>query len=727
MFASIPHSVLRNDLSSCSVILPHHDFLLLLFLFLFLFLRLFSPFSFSLLFRLFHFSLPLLFRLSLLLLFLPLLLCFYSHHRKLNGYRLYIVGFIPEYISPNAFAKLLPKVVDGMIENPSCSAWRNEDWVEQLHWITFLQCSDADVGDAALGSLPPYYLPLPPPSLSPAQPLTEETYREWIVARSESMDACGLCDNAHAVVGVGLAKGISGLEPLFNDLYFMIILVYECGCRDITLASFRQMSMEERLELLMSNTTTASFSVIFRERVLRFAANLSDETSVKRFLFHLRNVFLKDSVMTLNNIAMLVHLIRSTELHPLTRDYVISLALDCLAASRSIEDLDQASLIIQELESLQQDEGFASDNCQKLSSFVTAVGAALLAQKYDVLKSFNFYISSPTLEECEKIAQAILRSNVHNGVSVTTANKIFKDLVQLCTTSLSAISLPRLGELCVDSLLRSNDQTLILAAPVFFTPVANDATGKAGDNAHHSSNTLAGNSAGGQSNSQSSTFTNAFANTLNSTFGNTLTSTISSGLNTTLHSTVGTTMVTSLTNKLTVLSNTIGSSIGNSGRDVSVPSTLHISFSSAETLVLKAAQDYFNNSTGVDDVDFKHARLCLSLIQPTTHNIAREIALCEACEALSFFKLPILPAKVRSTEDPMSLIQQLLARKLITKDQKQSLQRLAERLGISSNLATTQRLDLLLSDYYWQLGEVSTSANICLDLIEYNFTDAWQV
>jgi hypothetical protein len=233
---------------------------------------------------------------------------FTYHGRVTLPMRLVILNQIPETTDPLQYEAVLPVInnSDEMEEAWETKRWRQTtDWVETPSVLKRLLRIENPaaimVGDdlapliAAYshfinteiegGSLPEHPEcveqhadPLPTikrPRLSSAvpehmcgtHPVASSTLSEWFVRRARQLESkSGLVDNAICLLQLGERRGVTGLQPLLDDMKGLRTLVYDCGKTLLTLNEYKGMSSYDQFAALLEEAKPSSIITLLRVR-----------------------------------------------------------------------------------------------------------------------------------------------------------------------------------------------------------------------------------------------------------------------------------------------------------------------------------------------------------------------------------------------------------------------------------------------------------------------------
>jgi len=192
---------------------------------------------------------------------------FTRHTDELLPYRMRILEYIPEAVSPNLYEFLLPEIdftprynittetkEDSgeklWINNP----WRNNpDWVESNNIKAVIQWEEDVPEDAE-------------PFVNIKQndyPAHTDTITQWYIDRAHSIEKnTGLIRNALDLIRIGIDKNVPNLETIFEDLVTLSSLVYDCftidgsNVIDIDLETLEKLNEQEIVNLFMKETNS---------------------------------------------------------------------------------------------------------------------------------------------------------------------------------------------------------------------------------------------------------------------------------------------------------------------------------------------------------------------------------------------------------------------------------------------------------------------------------------
>lgn len=200
--------------------------------------------------------------------FSALAVLFMRHGEEILPYRLSILDQVPETADPDAYERLLPRVVisddDDEREDQREEVrwreepWREKDWAEQDMVKKLLAGIDRDEDEESedQGRKSAAEVLEPTPYPAPAARIAE-----WYTARARTIDErSGQVDRALTLVRQGMAGGVSSLERLEEDLTALARLVYEC-CPEVTsvaaeldLPGFEAMTEAEVVAMYLKGT-----------------------------------------------------------------------------------------------------------------------------------------------------------------------------------------------------------------------------------------------------------------------------------------------------------------------------------------------------------------------------------------------------------------------------------------------------------------------------------------
>ncbi|ORX57789.1 hypothetical protein BCR36DRAFT_344452 [Piromyces finnis] len=192
---------------------------------------------------------------------------FTRHTEEILPYRMNILEYIPEAVSPNIYEFLLPEIENTprynittetednsgeklWINNP----WRNNpDWVESSNIKTVIQWEEDVPEDAE---------PFVNIKLND-YPANTDTITQWYINRARSIEKnTGLIRNALDLIRIGIDKNVPNLESMYEDLITLSSLVYDCftisgsNVIEIDLEILEKLNEQEIVNLFMKETNS---------------------------------------------------------------------------------------------------------------------------------------------------------------------------------------------------------------------------------------------------------------------------------------------------------------------------------------------------------------------------------------------------------------------------------------------------------------------------------------
>lgn len=192
---------------------------------------------------------------------------FNRHTEELLPYRMNILEYIPEAVSPNSYEFLLPEIEFSSRYNISTetednsgeklwsnSPWRSTtDWVEADNIKNTIQWEE-DVPEDAEPFVNIKYN---------EYPAHTESITQWYIDRAHTIERnTGLINNALALIKIGIDKNVPNLETIYEDLITLSSLVYDCftvdgnNVIDIDLETLEKLSEQEIVNLFMKETNS---------------------------------------------------------------------------------------------------------------------------------------------------------------------------------------------------------------------------------------------------------------------------------------------------------------------------------------------------------------------------------------------------------------------------------------------------------------------------------------
>ena len=198
----------------------------------------------------------------------------FEHHGDLVlPFRLDVLRAIPETTSPRAYERLLPGVDEGIEDEWTVHPHRREkDYVEWLVPDDVLGASAVDAAERA---------PQLPAFVRRPVPCSAADVTAWYVERAaEIEERSGLVRLALELLELGEENDVEGLADIRRQLEDIGAIVYECG-GDVSLAEYRTMSDDDKLDLLMTGSSATTIIDRYRKRAVPFLRRVADPIAVQ--------------------------------------------------------------------------------------------------------------------------------------------------------------------------------------------------------------------------------------------------------------------------------------------------------------------------------------------------------------------------------------------------------------------------------------------------------------
>ncbi|OUM61451.1 hypothetical protein PIROE2DRAFT_45215, partial [Piromyces sp. E2] len=192
---------------------------------------------------------------------------FTRHTQELLPYRMNILEYIPEAVTPNLYEFLLPEIdftprynITTEIKEESGeklwinNPWRNNpDWVESENIKAVIQWEEDVPEDAE---------PFVNIRIND-YPAHTDTITQWYINRARAIEKnTGLIRNALDLIRIGIDKNVPNLETIYEDLVTLSSLVYDCftvdgtNVIDIDLEILEKLNEQEIVNLFMKETNS---------------------------------------------------------------------------------------------------------------------------------------------------------------------------------------------------------------------------------------------------------------------------------------------------------------------------------------------------------------------------------------------------------------------------------------------------------------------------------------
>ncbi|EDV27064.1 uncharacterized protein TRIADDRAFT_54605 [Trichoplax adhaerens] len=154
-----------------------------------------------------------------------------------------------------------------------------------------------------------------------------------------------------------------------------------------------------------------------------------------------------------------------------------------------------------------------------------------------------------------------------------------------------------------------------------------------------------------------------------------------------------------------------------------------ISYEKSVSLVLKAAQEYFDSSKDYSDRNTSYARKCLSLISVTTPEIEAEINLINSLSYLSDLGLFMLPLEIRLCENRLNLIRNALGANPKNYLKYEKLLKLGNLIQISAKdeVSRIGQILTVVAESAMEENDYDFAYKMCQNLMNDNHSNAWQI
>jgi hypothetical protein len=259
-------------------------------------------------------------------------------------YRLVILCYFPETMSPADYSYLLPSITD----NDSLDEWelqfvRDEDWVEnglvkKMYSLGKQLTMETVSYDKCLSK----YL---------ESPLTGAILTTWYCDRATEIEEyCGLVNHALSLIQYGIDNNVKGLDVIHHHLMTLNSLVYYCQADvRLNLSKLQKFSHMEIFKMIMFDIEDKGFLLRFTNHAMPYMNRLiklgiaTDDRILKEFMMHISKNDLRPcvSLFKVNKNKKLMDSFSTL----LPVESKLSLALECIYACERSDQLDEVDSI----------------------------------------------------------------------------------------------------------------------------------------------------------------------------------------------------------------------------------------------------------------------------------------------------------------------------------------------------------------------------------------------
>ncbi|XP_043241723.1 neuroblastoma-amplified sequence-like [Amphibalanus amphitrite] len=374
------------------------------------------------------------------------------HGSQLASHRLLLLYHIPETTEPALYAPLLPELDSADRVRPlETERWEDADWVDSL----------------ILDDESPKHRPTEadcPAYATPSRELTADQVSAWYAGRARDIVArTGLVGHGLDLVQLGRERGVSGLEPLRDDLDTLATLVYDAGHLEVTLDSFAKMKPERVVDLMMAGATESTFVSQLRGRLLPYLSR-REETDPGSAAVLLRSYVLRLAREDLTLPALLVRFSSPPEPRPLIADTaeLTALALDAVYACPKPESAAAARRMVAALPAAPRSEQRQAR--ELLAARLAAV--ELLASHGQRLSVAELAEVADSEERVRALLERLCRTQLRDTSVTTEPNwrKLLDDMLEMQQKVFQVVSPQTCQEIFVLALLTSSNPAHIRAA-----------------------------------------------------------------------------------------------------------------------------------------------------------------------------------------------------------------------------------------------------------------------
>ncbi|KDR17610.1 Neuroblastoma-amplified sequence, partial [Zootermopsis nevadensis] len=155
----------------------------------------------------------------------------------------------------------------------------------------------------------------------------------------------------------------------------------------------------------------------------------------------------------------------------------------------------------------------------------------------------------------------------------------------------------------------------------------------------------------------------------------------------------------------------------------------NVSYQQSVQLVMQAALEYFDSSSGASDPALYLAETCLNLITDKNEEINEQLDLIAALQLLSDFEMNMLPLQVRLCTERLRLVQLCIDNEPTAYRKTQRLLQLAHDLRVCGNDKWQRegKVLVLIAEAALKVHDYQFCAEICQQLVSNSHIIGWQV
>ncbi|GAU94122.1 hypothetical protein RvY_05951 [Ramazzottius varieornatus] len=271
----------------------------------------------------------------------------YSNHDELWPHWLDILSHFPETFPPGEYQFLIPSVWNDSIVEVQSGSEEPRDWSEIEPFASTLDIESKSrlEADARLVEKMQY-------RMTP----TVEGLTDWFSVRVREIESrTGNIVDAQELLQIASAKGVFGLDKLFDDLDTLASLVYYCGQIELTLEEMQGLSPGQILRLLEQPRKPEVFSTAVRQHIVPFLIRCekrqvgSRQALMREFLLETA----ADPQLGLDKCLKVFQQSMPGMAEPAidSVEGTVRLALECISVTSRVDQLEQMKAILDSLPS----------------------------------------------------------------------------------------------------------------------------------------------------------------------------------------------------------------------------------------------------------------------------------------------------------------------------------------------------------------------------------------